>query len=161
MQLPLGKHLTAHIDDEDFPIVEPFTWTPVKTKGRIYAQGRMPMPPGYFTVQLHRLILNAGPGELVQFLDGNGLNCRRSNIRIATMGEIARAAKPSSSPMTSRFKGVHFDRSKDQWRAAIMHQGERIFLGLFDTEEEAAAERDRVASELGGEGVFLNGVGER
>ena len=159
MQLTLSKHLTATIDDEDFPIVEPFTWTAVKTKGRFYAQGRMPMPPGYFSVQLHRLILNAGPGEHVQFFDGNGLNCRRSNIRIATMGEIARAAKPNRASITSRFKGVCFNRAKGKWQAEITHDRERIFLGLFDTEEEAAAERDRVARELGGEGVFLNGVG--
>ena len=159
MQLDLGKGLLALIDDEDYPIVEPFTWTAIKTKGRYYAQGRMNMPPGYFSVQLHRLILNAGPDEHVQFLDGDGLNCRRSNIRIATMGEIARAAKPSSRPQTSRFKGVCFDRTKNQWRAAIMHKGERIFLGHFDCEEEAAAERDRVARELGGDRVYLNGVG--
>lgn len=159
MQLPLSKHLTAHIDDEDFAIVEPFTWTAIRTNGRNYALGRMNMPPGYFSVQLHRLILNAGHGEFVQFLDGDGLNCRRSNIRIATQGEIARAAKPSSRPQTSRFKGVCFDRTKNQWRAAIMHKGERIFLGHFESEEAAAVERDRVALELGGEGVFLNGVG--
>ena len=98
---------------------------------------------------------DAGPGEFVQFLDGNGLNCRRSNIRIATQGEISRAAKPSTKPQTSRFKGVCFDRTKNQWRAAIRHNGERIFLGHFDTEEKAVdGERCRCSGAGRGRGCI-------
>ena len=55
---------------------------------------------------------------------------------------------------SSQYQGVSFRAGR--YDAAIVHQGKRLYLGRFDTEEEAAIERDKKARELHGKNAKLN-----
>lgn len=118
---------------------------------------------------MHRVILARMAGrslrrsEFCDHISGDGLDNRRSNLRIATnsQNQANRAAQGSrdGSPCSSRYKGVSFDRERGKWRAAVGTKG-RYFRGRFDTEEEAALAYNRAAVERWGEFAQLNEVGE-
>jgi hypothetical protein len=105
---------------------------------------------------LHRLILDAPPGMLVDHINGNGLDNRRSNIRLATPSQNSVNRR---FPNKTGFRGVHLNR-KGRFVAGISSQsktGARSQkLGTFDTAEEAARAYDRAASEKWGEFAILN-----
>ena len=79
---------SSNCDDEDADLVAGFKWYPMKAPhGKFYPAGWKHMPPGRYFVHLHRLIANAQPGELIDHVDRDPLNCRRSNLRRVTPAE--------------------------------------------------------------------------
>jgi len=57
---------------------------------------------------------------------------------------------------SSRFKGVGYSKEHRKWRARIWFESQRIWLGYFADEIEAARAYDRKAVELFGEFARLN-----
>lgn len=93
-------------------------------------------PP--LTIYLHREVLGLAPGDPRKgdHIDGNTLNCRRANLRIATTAENAQ--NQGSRGGTSEHRGVTWDKSRQKWMATAMLAGRRTTIGRFDTEQEAA-----------------------
>jgi len=70
-------------------------------------------------------------------INGNGLDNRRSNLRVCTRAQNALNTGAYSNNK-SGFKGVSLDyKYKVKWRADIQVNGKQIFLGYFDTKELA------------------------
>jgi hypothetical protein len=66
---------------------------------------------------------------------------------------------PRVSTKSSKYRGVSWDKSHNQWRAGIKVAGKSENLGYFDDEAEAARAFDTRAAELGRPTNFdLNGV---
>ena len=161
MEIDLGKGLIAVIDDEDADLVAGFKWYPMKAPhGKFYPAGWKHMPPGRYFVHLHRLIANAQPGELIDHVDRDPLNCRRSNLRRVTRQQNNQNRSPNQRQRTSKYKGVYLARSFGCFRAAIVHNRKRIMLGYFKNEEDAARAYNAKAVELFGEFAYLNPVPE-
>ncbi len=78
-----GQHVL--IDLDDIMLLLRGTWWPDPQKnGRIYIRGRVRHPDGTtITIQLHRFIVDAKPGDRVYLRNGNGLDVRRENLRVA------------------------------------------------------------------------------
>jgi hypothetical protein len=85
----------------------------------------------------------------IDHIDGNGLNNKYNNLRIATRAENMwnRKAKPS----TSGLKGAQFIKRINKWQASISCNGKRKYLGLFSTAELAHMAYCKAAAELHGE----------
>ncbi len=104
---------------------------------------------------MHRAILNAPKGLLVDHIDGNGLNNRKSNLRLCTFAQNAHNSRPRRNS-SSRYKGVCWHKVKKKWTVSIYKGGKRTYLGYYDDEIEAALAYDRKATELFGEFAYLN-----
>lgn len=102
-------------------------------------------------VRLHRLILNAGLGDVVDHIDGDPLNNRRMNLRICTQAGNMRNRRKFKGTLTSKFKGVHKAKASGLWIAKIGFEGKQRHIGCFSTEEEAARAYDQEARRLFGE----------
>jgi hypothetical protein len=107
---------------------------------------------------IHRLIAEAEHGFIpedmfVDHIDGDPLNNRRGNLRVVTKAQNAANAKSRGG--ASQYRGVYKARS-GKWAAQIAKEGQRISLGHYETEEEAAAAYDEAAKELHGEYARLN-----
>lgn len=63
---------------------------------------------------------------------------------------------PSRKEHSSRYIGVYFDKRKQRFRASVSLNNQTRNLGTFQSEEEAARVRDRVASKIYGPWARLN-----
>lgn len=109
------------------------------------------------TTYMHRLLMNAPDGVEVDHINGNGLDNRRSNLRLATRQQNC-VNRPPVPNKTSRFKGVSWCRSSKKWVAVIHTNRKKTTLGYFVDEKEAARAYDKEASIRFGEFAFLNNV---
>lgn len=102
-------------------------------------------------VYLSRFILGAKPGELVDHINGDRLDNRRANLRLASHLENSRNRRKSDLATTSRFKGVCKNtRGRRLWKSAIRANGKVISIGKFDCEEAAARAYDEAARRFHG-----------
>jgi hypothetical protein len=120
------------IDAADVPLVEDTLWYRTRMIGAVYAYGRV----GDKRVLLHRYLMAATKGEIIDHADRDGLNNRRSNLRIATRQQNG-ANQTVQKNNSVGLKGVHLDRKSGKWRATIHPNGQRINIGSFATAEEA------------------------
>ena len=107
------------------------------------------------TTYLHRLVarrmglLEDAPhgkrGEWsrsVDHINGNKLDNRRENLRIATRAEqMTNPHDRLRSTNTSGYRGVSYDAKNAKWSARVMVAYKNIHLGRFATAEEAGAAR--------------------
>jgi len=101
----------------------------------------------------HRLAWLYMTRELVPGIDhinGNPSDNRWANLRTANQSSNSANAKLRSSS-TSGYKGVTWAPRVKRWRSSIGHNGKRIWLGYFDTAEEAHAAYLAAARRLFGE----------
>lgn len=156
IQIPLGHGLVAVIDDSDMPLIVGYSWHSAKSGNTYYAKASGSNPkgvPGQYTVRMHRLIMGAKPGQIVDHRDGDGLNNRRSNLRFATI-QGNRSNGRKRRDCLSQYKGVTKDNGR--WRAQIVVNRVNRRLGTFDDEEAAARAYDAAALAAFGEFARLN-----
>ena len=144
IEYPLNGYIIL-VDDEDGYLLRQWNWYIHKTKHTFYVRG-YPIgnrKGGLF--YMHKIILG-NVGE-VDHENGNGLDNRRSNIRIATRSQN-NANRYTVQSRSSQSKGVHWESSTGRWRAEITKDGVRYRLGRFNSQEEAAIAYHRKAQEL-------------
>jgi hypothetical protein len=154
--VPLSRGKFAVIDAADEGRVSQHAWHYRLTKGREYAVMSKGGRPGQPRLPLHRFLLGAADEVMVDHIDGDGLNNRRSNLRLATNAENSRNQKKRKVPnASSSFKGVHHHEG-GKWIARITVNYRNIRLGSFDTEVEAARAYDAAARRHFGEFARVN-----
>lgn len=140
----------AIVDDEDWDRVRGYSWRYFKAKRKnkkaIHEYARAQTEKG--RVFLHRFILDAPKGSLVDHVNGDGLNCRRLNMRLGTHSDNLRNRRKYKH--SSKYTGVGWNRWRKCWTATVGYKGRLLYLGTFKTEREAAMFRDDVASKLFG-----------
>ena len=110
------------------------------------------------TVRLHRVVIGAKAGELVDHIDRDKRNNARSNLRIASKSENGR--NQSKRKGLSQFKGVTWNKKSRKWQAQIrVSPSHYRYLGLYSDEHVAAHEYNKAAILHYGEFACLNPVG--
>lgn len=130
----LGHGFVATVDLSDIAAIEGKRWLPLMTHtGHVYAYMRTKKNP---IILMHRLLLDAPRGMQVDHADGDGLNNRRSNIRLATPTQNM-ANRGHDRRNLLGVKGV--SKIYNKYRATITPDGKKVYLGTFATAEEAHA----------------------
>lgn len=101
-----------------------------------YAVAEISPRPKRKHVRLHRFIMDAPPGSLVDHINGNTLDNRKSNLRICTLSENAMNRRKRPKKVSSKYYGVSFNNGR--WRAKITLNKKGLHLGSFKNEVEAA-----------------------
>jgi hypothetical protein len=153
IRLPLSKGKVAILEDVDGRFAA-FDWYATRRRNTFYAMrdtsAAEQAAGASRKIYLHRAVMGALPGVQVDHRDGDGLNCRRGNLRLATRQENGVNSRRRSDN-GSGFKGVHWHRGAGRWRAQIRAGSRRWHLGYFATAEDAARAYDAAALELHGE----------
>jgi hypothetical protein len=135
-----GNIFECHISACDFDLVNSYsgTWFAVKSHKALYATGMVRNSDGTReAIKMHRIIMRPSDGRVVDHINHNGLDNRRSNLRVLTDNENRQNMSGLQSNNSSGFRGVNFHRRLNKWMAYTNVDKRRIHLGYFDTAEEA------------------------
>ena len=110
-------------------------------------------------IRLHHLIIGSKPkrGYCVDHINGDVLDNRRSNLRVATYAQNSINSKTPISNTTG-YKGVCWDKVNRKYQAQIKVKGKTLWLGRFLTKRFAAEEYNRAAKKYHGEFARLNDI---
>ena len=104
---------------------------------------------------MHRMVIDAQHNQRVGHMNGNGLDNRKSNLRICTNAQSRMNAQKRTKG-TSKYKGASWHKLEQRWISKIKMNGETIHLGYFKNEQEAAIAYDNAALKYFGEFARLN-----
>lgn len=104
---------------------------------------------------MHRQIMGAGSGEVVDHANHNTLDNRKENLRKCDYRENN---WNTSKKRTNRsgFKGVYYHKQINRWRAVITVEYKNISLGCYGTPAEAGRAYDAAALKYFGEFAYTN-----
>lgn len=151
-RIPLTRGKFAIVDDADHEWLSQYQWCALRNKHHWYAITSQP-GNNKKKIYMHRLILNAPKGLLVDHKNRDGLDNRRANIRLCTNSENMQNQGPRQRP-NKTYKGI--SPKGNRWAATISLDGNRTYLGSFPTEADAARAYDRAASNAFGDFARLN-----
>lgn len=153
-EITLSNGMIAKVDDQDYERLSAHAWH-YDPKGGGYARALVGGRECRKLLQMHRVVMDAPEGVQVDHINGDGLDNRRCNLRLASRSQNQQNIFVAPTNQTG-YKGVHWDASKGKYRAQIMKDKRRYRLGRFDSPEEAAQAYDAAARELFGEYSRLN-----
>lgn len=85
---------------------------------------------------MHRQILKAKVGDIIDHRNGNGLDNQRENIRFCSRSQNAMNRKIQKNN-TSLVPGVWFKKKNKSWEVGIKINRKYVYLGLFKEKKEA------------------------
>ena len=120
------------IDKEDEWLISQYKWRKHKLGYYVtVANKKSPYGIPGMTLYMHRLIMRAGKGDVVDHVNRDRTDNRRCNLRIATH-QINAQNRGMQSNNTSGITGVHWCSSKKKWCVQIQGRNHGRFDCLID-----------------------------
>lgn len=131
-----------------------FTWN-VNKEG--YARRQKKVDGKRITIFLHRLVISAKPNEIVDHINRNKLDNRLENLRIVDQ-KLNSINRGKSKNKLSKYKGVTKKKMASKIKYQVYCGGK--YIGVYDTEQEAANVYDlKVKETFGDVGVTNKELG--
>lgn len=157
-EIPLTAGKIALVDDEDFESLLGFTWHAVRSSQKIenwYARRTEKGENGKpVHIYMHRVILSASKDQECDHRDHDGLNNRRSNLRLCS--RALNCANIRRAPAASGYRGVYYQKKDRRWQAQATVNNKTVNLGTFSDPSDAAKARDAYVAGLYGDFAILN-----
>ena len=159
-KIQITRGFDALVDDEDYDRLSRYHWC---YHGGGYAARGYHENGKVRIEKMHQAIMGIAPeGYMIDHINGDKLDNRRSNLRFVTHQQNMFNSKPKinvkGKRCRSRFKGVTWRGDRGKWRSCITIDRKRHYIGLYDTEEEAAIAYNNAAITLFGEYAKLNEI---
>jgi len=148
-----GKGKFALVDDKYYKYLMQWEWSLSKTGSKYYVTRGQTIEGVYRTYYMHREVMKAKKGNVVDHRDGDTLNNLESNLRECKHKNNNRN-QVKRKGCSSQYKGVY--KYYKQWQAQLYSEGKNHYLGLYVSEKEAGLAYDRKAKELYREYAKLN-----
>lgn len=162
-KIKIGRNLFALIDEEDYELLLKYNWGADRQKtGGHYVVSR---PKNSKRIYMHRLLMNCPEGMIVDHIDGNKLNNRKSNLRICTTRQNSqnrRSDKTSGSKYlgVGKCKATYKGKTFYYFRSSIKSENKNIHIFNIKAtpcgEILAAIKYDEAAEKYFGEYANLN-----
>ena len=125
---PSGKFI---VDKDDFDNIIKHKW---RKWGDRYFTGNSD------AISIHQFLMNPPNGMVVDHIDNDPANNRRSNLRIIEQAKNA-INKVVQSNNKSEITGVWFDKERNKWSAEIKMSGTKCYLGRYNNKCDAVYAR--------------------
>lgn len=149
--IPLTRGYWAMIDETDVRRVAPYAWCADTSGKGPYAMRGLRGADGceIAIIMMHRVVLNAPDDKVVDHIDGNGLNNRRSNLRLCTQRQNAANQTRGRNKLFSGAysRGIYRESRTGKWYVSIRGR----YRGTFFTLKEAVERANAVLAKAFGE----------
>lgn len=158
-RINLNKGSFVWVDNDDFDFLNQWEWRASYPRGgHVYAIRSEYKTGKHVVISMHRVITNCPDGMVVDHKDRNGLNNRKTNLRICTRSQNACNRRKNIKTSTTKYLGIYYNSKIRKWCAAVGSQGKVHNLGKFKTQKEAAKCYNEGAIKFHGEFARLNKV---
>jgi len=163
-RIPLTQGQYAIVDPEDYERLVRLRWRATKSRNTYYAIRSITVSGKRSFEMIHRVIMKAELKKipyhlrkevLIDHINHNGLDNRKANLRLATRAQNSRNRRPVGRG-SSKYKGVMCRKSDGLFIAEIRAGRQKIYLGCFRSEKEAAKAYDEAAKKYHGEFASVN-----
>ncbi len=137
------------VDADDLPLLIEHTWYARRYGASLYAYTCFYEEGVRKTVLMHRLLMDPDLNQVVDHIDGIGLDNRRCNLRCCTRSQNAQ----NRGSRTGGYVGVH--ENDGRWMAVLMIDGRLTTVARYPSPEEAAMARDSAALFYSGSRPFF------
>ena len=144
-----GKFLV--VDDENFELVNNYYWH-LDNGG--YVRGALKKQ---ILIRAHRLIMNPAKDKVIDHINGNKLDNRKSNLRICTQVQNM-ANRTLSVNNKTGYKGIHFNKKINKYSVQFCYNKKRINGGYFKDIIEAIKTYNNLVIKYIGEFGRLNSL---
>lgn len=142
-----GDKIYVQFNTIHYPVVSKHRWSITTTGGYIHDPNSRPH------CMLSRLVTACPPDLDVDHIDGDHMNNLDSNLRCCTVSQNLMNSGARKRG-TSGYKCVSFHRRTGKWQAAYRLNKKDVYIGLFNTPEEAHEAYCAAVKDLHGE--FFN-----
>lgn len=144
ISIQLTKNQHTIVDEEDFNRFGSMNWCASfkRNINAYYAVRKF----NHTNIFLHREIMNAPKGRMVDHINHDTLDNRKSNLRICSQSENQMNRKGVQSNSTSGIRGVYWRSRYKTWEARIGLNKKMLYLGSFKNISDAILAR-KIASE--------------
>lgn len=154
--LVLTQNQLCEVDEPDLKLLGKYRWYADKGHNTYYAKTNIKQEDGKRKrLKMHQLLMRTPKGMHTDHINHDGLDNRRENLRVCTASQNQMNSRLRKGS-TSKYKGVHWNKSKKRWCVRIKLNGKRKHLGYFTTEQEAALAYNKAAKEHFGKYANLN-----
>jgi len=152
-----NKNEEILVDDDVYEQLNKLTWYK-NIRGYAQHDFRRNGKEGRFL--MHRIVMKAKKGILIDHVNLNKLDNQKSNLRFCTSSQNS-IHMPKSRKTKSGFKGVFYypwNCKSRPWQVGIGVNRKYKYIGAFATVEEAAEAYNKAAIKYHGEFAYLNKI---
>lgn len=153
----------AFVDHDDYDYLKQFRWYGLPSRdGKIRAlrSYQDKKTKKKIIIYMAREIMAPDKNVYVDHINRNTLDNRKSNLRFSTNSQNLYNRNTYKPGKSSKYKGVTKKKTDKKYHARIAYEGNKISLGYFDTETDAALAYNKAALIYHGEFAYLNDVME-
>ena len=154
IKLSSGKFVI--VDPEDFETLNQYNWYEKNNGYTYYAERKEKILGHKKTIKMHRQIMNAPPGKVVDHINRHGWDNRKANLQVVSQQENTWNSLRGVGQGKSKYKGIGYSGNNKKWKATLCHKGKKIHLGYFKNEIDAAKAYDEAAKLFRGRFAVLN-----
>lgn len=145
-QIALTQGKFTLVSRRDYTNLKRHKWYAWCSRGKWYARrnGR-----DHSAIFMHRIILGLGTSDTRKgdHRNGDGLDNRRSNLRIATLAQNQHNRRLAHNNLSGA-SGVRWDYGRKRWKVEIAAGGKRHFVGRYATRQAAIQARKQAENKL-------------